>query len=42
MDQKKWREAEGQVPQVSQVIEAAAAGIDQAAADFERAMANGT
>jgi N-acetylated-alpha-linked acidic dipeptidase len=42
MDQKKWREAEGQVPQVSQVIEAAAAGIDKAAADFERAMASGT
>jgi N-acetylated-alpha-linked acidic dipeptidase len=38
MDQKKWREAEGQVPQVSQVIEAAAAGIDKAAADFEKAI----
>jgi N-acetylated-alpha-linked acidic dipeptidase len=35
MDQKKWREAESQVPQVSRVIEDAAAGIDKAAADFE-------
>jgi N-acetylated-alpha-linked acidic dipeptidase len=38
MDQKKWHEAEGQVPQVSQAIESAAAGIDKAAADFERAL----
>ena len=38
MDQKKWREAEGQAPQVSHVIESAAAGIDKAAADFERAL----
>jgi N-acetylated-alpha-linked acidic dipeptidase len=35
MDQKKWREAEAQVPQVSRVIEDAAAGIDKAAVDFE-------
>jgi N-acetylated-alpha-linked acidic dipeptidase len=42
MDQKKWREAEGQVPQVSQVIASAAAGIDKAAADFERALADAT
>jgi len=39
MDEKKWTEAEAQVPQVSQVIENAAAGIDKAAQDFERAMA---
>jgi N-acetylated-alpha-linked acidic dipeptidase len=39
MDQKKWHEAEGQVPQVAQVIEAAAAGIDKAAMDFESALA---
>jgi len=39
MDEKKWREAEGQVPQVSVAIEAAAAGIDRAAADFESALA---
>jgi N-acetylated-alpha-linked acidic dipeptidase len=35
MDEKKWREAEGQVPQVAQVIENAAAGIDKAAQDLE-------
>jgi N-acetylated-alpha-linked acidic dipeptidase len=39
MDEKKWAEAEAQVPQVARVIEAAAAGIEQAAADFERALA---
>jgi N-acetylated-alpha-linked acidic dipeptidase len=38
MDSKKWIEAEGQVPQVSHVIEAAAAGIDKAADDLERAI----
>ena len=38
MDEKKWSEAEGQVPQVSQVIENVAAGIDRAAQDFERAV----
>ena len=36
MDEKKWREAEAQVPQVSQVIESAASGIEKAAADFDR------
>jgi N-acetylated-alpha-linked acidic dipeptidase len=41
MDEKKWAEAEGQVPQVSQVIEAAAGGINKAAEDFERALAAG-
>jgi N-acetylated-alpha-linked acidic dipeptidase len=35
MDEKRWREAEGQVPQVAQVVEAAAAGINKAAEDFE-------
>jgi len=39
MDEKKWTEAEGQVPQVSRVIENAAAGIDKAAQDFESALA---
>jgi N-acetylated-alpha-linked acidic dipeptidase len=39
MDEKKWAEADGQVPQVSQIIENAAAGIDKAAADFERELA---
>jgi N-acetylated-alpha-linked acidic dipeptidase len=39
MDEKKWKEAEAQVPQVSQVIENAAAGIDKAAGDLENAVA---
>jgi N-acetylated-alpha-linked acidic dipeptidase len=38
MDEKRWREAEAQVPQVAQVIENVAAGIDKAAADFEGAL----
>ncbi len=38
MDEKKWTQAEAQVPQVSQVIESAAAGIDKAAGDLERAI----
>jgi N-acetylated-alpha-linked acidic dipeptidase len=41
MDEKKWAEADGQVPQVSQIIESAAAGIDKAAADFERELRRG-
>jgi hypothetical protein len=40
MDEKKWTEAEAQVPQVSRVIENIAAGIDKAAEDFEHEMAN--
>jgi N-acetylated-alpha-linked acidic dipeptidase len=39
MDQKRWSDAEGQVPQVAQVIEKASAGIDKAAEDFEAALA---
>ncbi len=39
MDEKKWREAEAQVPQVAQVIENAAAGIGKAADDLESALA---
>jgi N-acetylated-alpha-linked acidic dipeptidase len=39
MDEKRWSEAEGQVPQVAQVIENAAAGIDKAARDFETELA---
>jgi N-acetylated-alpha-linked acidic dipeptidase len=39
MDEKKWTDAEGQVPQVSRVIENVAAGIDKAAEDFESALA---
>jgi N-acetylated-alpha-linked acidic dipeptidase len=38
MDEQKWKEAEGQVPQVAQVIENAAAGISQAADDLEKAV----
>jgi N-acetylated-alpha-linked acidic dipeptidase len=38
MDEKKWREAEGQVPQVSRIIENVAAGIDKAAGDLEAAV----
>jgi len=37
MDEKKWKEAEAQVPQVSQVLENVAAGINKAADDLERA-----
>jgi N-acetylated-alpha-linked acidic dipeptidase len=39
MDEKKWSEAEAQVPQVAQAIESAAAGINKAAEDFEQALA---
>jgi N-acetylated-alpha-linked acidic dipeptidase len=39
MDEKKWKEAEAQIPQVAQVIENVAAGIDKAASDFESALA---
>ncbi len=38
MDAKKWKEAEGQVPQVAEVIERVAAGIDKAADDLEKAV----
>jgi N-acetylated-alpha-linked acidic dipeptidase len=38
MDEKKWKEAEGQVPQVSEVIESVAAGINKAADDLENAV----
>jgi len=38
MDEKKWREAEAQVPRVARAIDGAAAGIDKAAADFESAL----
>jgi N-acetylated-alpha-linked acidic dipeptidase len=39
MDEKKWIEAEGQVPQVAQVIENVAFGIGRAADDLEKAVA---
>ncbi|HEY2363666.1 MAG TPA: transferrin receptor-like dimerization domain-containing protein [Candidatus Angelobacter sp.] len=39
MDEKKWKEAEAQVPGVAKIIETAAAGINQAADDLEKAVA---
>jgi N-acetylated-alpha-linked acidic dipeptidase len=39
MDEKKWKDAEEQIPGVALVIENVAAGIDKAAADFETALA---
>ncbi len=39
MDEKKWNEAQAQVPQVAQAIENAAAGINKAAEDFEQGLA---
>ncbi len=38
MDEKKWDKAEGQVPQVSQVLERVAAGIQKAADDLDAAV----
>ena len=38
MDEKKWDKAEGQIPQVSQVIERVAAGIQKAADDLDAAV----
>ena len=38
MDAKKWKEAEGQVPQVAEVIERVADGINKAADDLEKAV----
>ena len=40
MDEKKWTEADAQVPKVSRVIETAAAGIERAAVDFEHALSD--
>jgi len=39
MDEKKWKEAEGQVPQVAQVIENVAAGINRCGDELEALMA---
>ena len=39
MDEKKWKEADEQIPQVAQVIENAAAGVDKAAQDLEGVLA---
>jgi N-acetylated-alpha-linked acidic dipeptidase len=38
LDEKKWREAEGQVPQVAQTITNAAGGVEKAAHDLEAAL----
>jgi N-acetylated-alpha-linked acidic dipeptidase len=38
MDEKKWKDADAQVPRVAQVIENVAAGIDKAAQDLESAL----
>jgi N-acetylated-alpha-linked acidic dipeptidase len=37
MDAKKWKEAEAQIPQVAQVLENVAAGINKAAEDLQNA-----
>jgi N-acetylated-alpha-linked acidic dipeptidase len=39
MDERRWRDAESQVPQVGHAIENAAAAIDKGAADFEGELA---
>jgi len=39
MDDKKWHEAEAQIPRVAHVIGSVAAGIEKAACDLERAVA---
>jgi len=39
MDQKKWKEADAQIPMVAQVIENISAGINKAADDLEAAVA---
>jgi N-acetylated-alpha-linked acidic dipeptidase len=38
MDEKKWKEADEQIPMVAEVIERVAAGIDKAAEDLETAV----
>ena len=38
MDQKKWKEADGQIPMVAQVIDNISAGINKAADDLEAAV----
>jgi N-acetylated-alpha-linked acidic dipeptidase len=39
MDERRWRDAESQVPQVAHAIESAAAAIDKAAADLQGELA---
>jgi N-acetylated-alpha-linked acidic dipeptidase len=40
MDEKKWQQADAQIPMVAQVIENIAAGINKAASDLEAAVAS--
>src|SRR5207237_6941622 len=35
MDEKKWKEADEQIPQVAKIIESVSAGIEKAAQDIE-------
>jgi len=39
MDAKKWEQADAQIPGVAKIIETAAGGVNQAAEDFEKALA---
>jgi N-acetylated-alpha-linked acidic dipeptidase len=39
MDEKKWQQADAQIPMVAQVIENIAGGISKAAADLDAALA---
>lgn len=41
MDEKKWKEADEQIPQVAKVLENVSAGIDKAAQDFEGVLRQG-
>jgi len=38
MDQEKWQEAEAQIPKVGELMEKAAAAIDKASEDLEKAV----
>jgi N-acetylated-alpha-linked acidic dipeptidase len=40
MDERRWRDAESQVPQVAHAIESAATAIDKAAADLQKEVTN--
>ncbi len=40
MDAKKWKEADAQIPQVAQVLENVAAGINQAADDLQNVLSH--
>jgi hypothetical protein len=38
MDEKKWKEADAQIPMIADVIDHVSAGIDKAANDLENAV----